>query len=84
MRSQVRNYTPSLCGLIVICEVSMVWNDELYAAVNGIPKVTYNRNKSLPFEQKLKLPAVETIAALYLTKERLYEKPKRRNKKSGK
>ena len=61
-----------------------MWNDELYAAVNGIPKATYKNNKSLPFEQKLKLPAVEVIAALYLAKERTYEKSKRRNKKSGK
>ena len=61
----------------------MVWNDELYAAVNGIPKATYKTNKSLPFEQKLKLPAAEVIAALYLTKEKTYGKTKKRNKKSG-
>lgn len=62
----------------------MYWNDELYAALNGIPKVTYKNNKSLPIEQKLKLPAAEAIAALYLAKERVYAKSKRRNQKSDK
>ena len=61
-----------------------MWNDELYAAVHGIPKATYKTNKSLPFEQKLKLPAAEMIAALYLAKEKSYGKTKKRNQKSGK
>ena len=44
------------------------WNDEVYARLNGIPKATYNRNKSLPLEQKVKLSARECIAALYTAK----------------
>ena len=43
--------------------------DELYAAMNGISAETYKHNKSLPIEQKVKLPAHELISALYLSKE---------------
>ena len=59
----------------------MYWNDELFAALHGIPSVTYKHNKSLPFEMKLKLPAVEVIAALYLAKEVKNGKATRRVKK---
>lgn len=62
----------------------MYWNDELFAALHGIPKVTYKLNKSLPFEQKLKLPAAECIAALYLAKEGTYGKRKSNAKKPRK
>ena len=43
--------------------------DELYAAMHGIDINTYKNNKSLPIEQKVKLPARECISALYITKE---------------
>jgi hypothetical protein len=59
----------------------MYWNDELFAALNGIPKVTYKNNKSLPFEAKLRLPAVEVIAALYLSRRKENAKCKRGTKK---
>lgn len=55
----------------------MYWNDELFAALKGIPKVTYKKNKKLSLEEKLKLPAVEVIAALNLYKEKNNEKTKR-------
>lgn len=50
-----------------------VFVDELYAAMNGISEETYKHNKSLPIEQKVKLPAHELISALYITKESKYE-----------
>lgn len=43
--------------------------DDMLASLNGIPPATVKHIKALPFEQKLKLPAIECIVALYLAKE---------------
>ena len=50
-----------------------MWDDVLFAKLNGIPDTTYRINKLLPLEQKLKLPAMECICALKL-KETVNEK----------
>lgn len=55
------------------------FNDEMYAMLHGIHPATYKANKALPLEKKLKLPAEEAIAALYLAR---YERKRiKRNRK---
>ena len=55
--------------------------DKILASLNGILEVTYRKNKALPIEEKVKLPAMECICALYTAKEPKNAKRIRRTKK---